>query len=158
MTNKKDDEKEKIQGRLTVVQSLWDYERTQILKALGIAGDINPRSWATEALVDEIKDCIDGHKMLVGEGDPNPLYRDNIVKLDDGDPELERAWQTFPDPDADCHGYTGVPGDRTDSRAVDSCFYPRVAPSRIAPGVCAGTGQARMESVIQTPPEDPSSL
>jgi len=53
MTNKKDDEKEKIQGRLTVVQSLWDYERTQILKALGIAGDINPRSWTTEALVDE---------------------------------------------------------------------------------------------------------
>jgi len=34
------------------------------------------------------------------------LYRDNIVKLDDGDPELERAWQTFPDPDADCHGFT----------------------------------------------------
>ena len=47
MTNKKDDEKEKIQGRLTVVQSLWDYERTQILKALGIAGDINPRRSTT---------------------------------------------------------------------------------------------------------------
>jgi len=66
MTSKKD-EVEKIQGRLTVVQGLWDYERTQILKALGIDGDINPRSWSTEALVDEIKDCIEdcieGHKV-----------------------------------------------------------------------------------------------
>ena len=105
MTSKKD-EVEKIQGRLTVVQRLWDYERTQILKALGIAGDINPRAWSTEILIDEIKDCIEGHKMLAGEGDPNPLYRDNIVKLDDGDPELQRAWQRFPDPVADCHGFS----------------------------------------------------
>jgi hypothetical protein len=46
MTNKKD-EIEKIQGRLTVVQRLLDHERTQILKALGIAGDINPRRSTT---------------------------------------------------------------------------------------------------------------
>jgi hypothetical protein len=46
MTNKKD-EIEKIQGLLTVVQGLWDYERTQILKALGIDGDINPRRSTT---------------------------------------------------------------------------------------------------------------
>jgi hypothetical protein len=60
MTNKKD-EVEKIQGRLTVLQGLWDHG------ALGIGGDINPRSWSTEALVDEIKDCIEdcieGHKV-----------------------------------------------------------------------------------------------
>jgi hypothetical protein len=106
MTNKRNDEVEKIQGRLTVVQSLWDYERTQILKALGIGGDINPRSWSTEALVDEIKDCIEGHKMLAGEGDPNPLYRDNVLQLEHNDPELQRAWQRFPDRVADCHGFT----------------------------------------------------
>ena len=106
MTNKKNDEVEKIQGRLTVVQGLWDYERTQILKSLGITGDINPRTWSTESLVDEIKDCIEGHKMLAGEGDPNPLYRDNVLQLEHNDPELQRAWQTFPDRVADCHGFT----------------------------------------------------
>jgi hypothetical protein len=68
MTNKDDSEAVKIQGRLTVTQALWDYERTQILKALGIAGDINVRSWTTESLVEEIKDCIEGQKMLTGEG------------------------------------------------------------------------------------------
>ena len=51
MANKEDSEVVKIQGRLTVTQGLWDYERTQILKALGIAGDINVRSWTTETLV-----------------------------------------------------------------------------------------------------------
>lgn len=68
MANKEDSEAVKIQGRLTVTQALWDYERTQILKALGIAGDINVRSWTTETLVNEIKDCIEGQKMLAGGG------------------------------------------------------------------------------------------
>jgi hypothetical protein len=52
MANKEDSEAVKIQGRLTVTQGLWDYERTQILKALGITGDINVRSWTTESLVE----------------------------------------------------------------------------------------------------------
>jgi hypothetical protein len=68
MANKEDSEVVKIQGRLTVTQGLWDYERTQILKALGITGDINVRSWTTETLVEEIKDCIEGQKMLTGGG------------------------------------------------------------------------------------------
>ena len=28
------------------------------------ASKINPRAWSTGALVEEIKDCIEGHKML----------------------------------------------------------------------------------------------
>jgi hypothetical protein len=68
MANEEDSEAVKIQGRLTVTQGLWDYERTQILKTLGITGDINVRSWTTETLVEEIKDCIEGQKMLAGDG------------------------------------------------------------------------------------------
>ena len=75
MTNKDDSEVLKIQGRLTVTQALWDYERSQILKALGITDDINVRSWTTETLVDEIKDCIEGQKMLTGEGIQKPGQR-----------------------------------------------------------------------------------
>jgi hypothetical protein len=47
------------------MQALWDHEREQILEALGVdAGEINARAWSTGALVEEIKDCIEGHKML----------------------------------------------------------------------------------------------
>jgi hypothetical protein len=54
-----------LRGRLTVTLALWDYEREQILEALGVdAGEINPRAWSTDALVEEIRDCIEGHKML----------------------------------------------------------------------------------------------
>jgi hypothetical protein len=54
-----------LRGRLAVTLALWDYEREQILEALGVdAGEINPRAWSTRALVEEIKDCIEGHKML----------------------------------------------------------------------------------------------
>src|SRR6266403_1521646 len=54
-----------LRGRLAVTQALWDHEREQILEALGVAaGEINPRAWSTDALVEEIKDCIEGHKML----------------------------------------------------------------------------------------------
>jgi len=106
MTNK-DSEVLKIQGRLTVTQGLWDYERSQILKALGIAGDINVRSWTTETLVNEIKDCIEGQKMLTGEGIQKPGQRiEHIVELAPNDPELKRAWHTFPDPVADNHGFS----------------------------------------------------
>jgi hypothetical protein len=51
-----------LRGRLAVTQALWDHEREQILEALGL--EINPRAWSTGALVEEIKDCIEGHKML----------------------------------------------------------------------------------------------
>jgi hypothetical protein len=88
MTNKDDSEVLKIQGRLTVTQGLWDYERTQILRALGITGDINVRSWTTETLVEEIKDCIEGQKMLTGEGIQKPGQRiDHIVN----DRQLKQA-------------------------------------------------------------------
>jgi hypothetical protein len=106
MTNK-DDELVKIQGRLTATQSLWDYEREEILKALGVTGSLNARAWTTEALVQEIKDCITGEKMLEGEGVPKPGQRvDNVVQLAPNDPELARAWQRFPDPVADNHGFS----------------------------------------------------
>jgi len=54
-----------LRGRLAVTLALWDYEREQILEALGLdASEINARAWSTGALVEEIKDCIEGHKML----------------------------------------------------------------------------------------------
>ena len=77
------------------------------MKALGVSGDINVRSWTTEALVQEIKDCIAGEKMLLGEDVPNPGQRvDNVVELAPNDPELARAWKRFPDPVADNHGFS----------------------------------------------------
>jgi hypothetical protein len=107
MANKEDSEAVKIQGRLTVTQGLWDYERTQILKALGITGDINVRSWTTESLVEEIKDCIEGQKMLTGEGIQKPGQRiENVLQLAPNDAELQRAWRTFPDPVGDHHGFS----------------------------------------------------
>jgi hypothetical protein len=107
MANKEDSEAVKIQGRLTVTQGLWDYERSQILKALGVTGDVNVRSWTTETLVDEIKDCIEGNKMLTGDAGQKPGQRaEHIVELASNDPELRRAWATFPDPVADHHGFT----------------------------------------------------
>ena len=71
MTNKKNGELVKIEGRLAATQALWDYEREQILKTLGITGCINVRSWTTEALVQEVKDCINGEKMLLGQDAQN---------------------------------------------------------------------------------------
>jgi hypothetical protein len=106
MTNKDDSEAVKIQGRLTVTQGLWDYERTQILKTLGIVGDINVRAWTTETLVEEIKDCVEGQKMLTGDGIQKPGQRiDNVLQLALNDAELQRAWRTFPDSVADHHGF-----------------------------------------------------
>src|SRR5271156_2044646 len=106
MAKKENSEVLKIQGRLTVTQGLWDYERTQILKTLGITGDINVRSWTTETLVDEIRDCIEGNKMLTGEAVQKPGQRiEQIVELAPNDSELRRAWATFPDPVADHHGF-----------------------------------------------------
>ena len=103
----KDDEAVKIKGRLTATQSLWDNEREQILRALGVSGDINVGSWTTEALVQEIRDCITGEKMLLGDVVPKPGQRvDNVVELAPNDPDLARAWKCFPDPVGDNHGFT----------------------------------------------------
>ena len=108
MANKDDQELGKIQGRLTVTQALWDYERTQIIKALGVTGDINPRAWNTETLVEEITDCITGQKMLADDGDVRKpgQRRDSVIELALNDPELKRAWQTFPDRIGDNHGFS----------------------------------------------------
>jgi hypothetical protein len=88
-----DDEFVKIQGRLTATQTLWDYEREQILRALGVTGSLNVRAWTTEALVQEIRDCITGEKMLRGEGVPKPGSQrvDNVVQLAPNDPELNSS-------------------------------------------------------------------
>jgi len=53
-----------LRGRLAVMRALWDYERERILEVLGL--EINPRAWSTAALVEEIKDCIEGRKMIDG--------------------------------------------------------------------------------------------
>ena len=54
-----------LRGRLAVMQALRGPEREQILEALGVdASNINARAWSTGALLEEIKDCIEGHKML----------------------------------------------------------------------------------------------
>jgi hypothetical protein len=58
----RDNDAQKLRGQLAVMRSLWDYEREQILEVLGL--EINPRTWSTVDLVEEIKDCIEGHRML----------------------------------------------------------------------------------------------
>jgi len=58
----RENEAQKLRGRLAVMRALWDYEREQILEVLGL--EINPRAWSTAALVEEIKDCIEGRKMI----------------------------------------------------------------------------------------------
>ena len=97
---------QKLDGPLTVTQTLWDHERREILRVLGIeAGNVNLRSWSTENLVNEIKDCIDGRKVLAGDAHwlaGRPVEK--IVELDADDPELLRAWRSFPNPVADNHG------------------------------------------------------
>jgi hypothetical protein len=40
MAGRRRNEIEKIQGRLTVTQALWEYERERILRALGFDEDI----------------------------------------------------------------------------------------------------------------------
>ena len=97
---------QKRDGPLTVTQALWDHERREILRVLGIDGDsVHLRSWSTESLVNEIKDCIEGRKALAGEAHwlaGRPVEK--IVELNADDPELLRAWRSFPNPVADNHG------------------------------------------------------
>ena len=96
---------QKLDGLLTVTQAIWDHERREILRVLGIEGDnVNLRSWSTENLVNEIKDCIDGRKVLAGDAHwlaGRPVEK--IVELDADDPELLRAWRSFPNPVANKH-------------------------------------------------------
>ena len=59
------------------------------------------------ALVEEIKDCIEGQKLLSGDGIQKPGQRiENVLQLAPNDAELKRAWRTFPDPVADNHGFS----------------------------------------------------
>ena len=108
MSGMRQNEIQKIQGRLTVTQALWDHEREQILQALGIADDdINPRAWSTEDLVNEIKDCIAGERLLRAEEQWLAGRRiEKLVELAPNDFELQRAWKTFPGPVADNDGFT----------------------------------------------------
>jgi hypothetical protein len=96
---------QKLDGPLTVTQTLWNHERREILRVLGIeAGNVNLRSWSTENLVNEIKDCIEGRKVLAGDAHwlaGRPVEK--IVELDADDPELLRAWRSFPNPVSDKH-------------------------------------------------------
>ena len=48
-----------------VIRFRWDEKRRAILRVLGIE-HVNPRSWSTATLVEEVKDCIDGQKLLSG--------------------------------------------------------------------------------------------
>jgi hypothetical protein len=58
-----------LRSRLVVLQALWNHEREQILQTLGVE-EINPHAWTTEALVEEIQDCIEGRKMLASVAAP----------------------------------------------------------------------------------------
>jgi len=103
-SGKRQNEVHKLQG---ATQSLWDYERRQILRVLGIRDDnVNLRPWSTENLVNEIKDCIEGQMLLSGEAQWLAGMRvDRIVELAPNDPELLRAWKSFPDPVTDDSRY-----------------------------------------------------
>jgi hypothetical protein len=146
-----EDQVVKIQGRLTATQSLWDNEREQILRAVGVTGNVNVRFWTTEALVQEIKDCIEGQKRLAGDGIPKPGQRiDNVVELAPNDAELQRAWKTFPDTVADNHGFQlGICGNRINQRAVGSYFRSRTPSDRIPDCFRACTRSTRMVSLKQ---------
>ena len=61
---------------------------------LGVDDDeIDPRAWSTGALVEEIKDCIEGHKMLVGalsrEESPANKPENRTLQLDVSREEIE---------------------------------------------------------------------
>jgi hypothetical protein len=87
-----------------VIRFRWDEERRAILRVLGIE-HVNPRSWSTAALVEEIKDCIDGQGLLSGDARWLAGRRvERIVELDPDDPELKRAWARFPASLAESHG------------------------------------------------------
>jgi hypothetical protein len=64
-----------------VIRARWDQERQAILRVLGIEGDnVNRQTWSTAALVEEIKDCIDGQRLLSGDGHGQELS-DYIMRL-----------------------------------------------------------------------------
>ena len=83
------------------IRSRWDQERQAILRAVGI-DNVNCQTWCTQALVEEIKVCIDGQRLLSGGAQWLAGRRvERIVELDPDDPEIKRAWTSFPDPEAD---------------------------------------------------------
>jgi hypothetical protein len=68
-----------LRGRLAVMQALWNHEREQILQTLGVE-EINPRAWSTETLIEEIQDCIEGHKMLAAVAEQEPPTNDELTE------------------------------------------------------------------------------
>ena len=105
MSKIRQNEVEKLHGKLAVIQALWDYEREQIFETLGIERSGNVRAWSTEQIVKEIKDCIEGQRMLRGDEWTHPRHVEQLVELAPNDPELRRAWRHFPDPVAENQGF-----------------------------------------------------
>jgi ribosomal protein S13 len=100
-------EVQKLHGKLAVTHALWDYEREQIFETLGIESNGHVRTWLTEQIVKEIKDCIEGQRMLGGDVEWTPPRQvEQLVELSPYDPELRRAWRHFPDPVAQNQGFT----------------------------------------------------
>jgi hypothetical protein len=80
-----------LRGRLAVVHSLWNHEREQILEALGVE-QIDPNAWSTDSLVEEIKDCIEGRKMLASVSSPEPPAK----KRENPEPPANKLAQAEP--------------------------------------------------------------
>lgn len=104
---------EEAETRCRITQSLWDYERGQILNALGANLAKPPGDWRIEDFVNEVKGCLEGGRLLeavppangeAASGPPGEAIL-SLVKLGAHDRELKRAWKHFPDPVSVHHGY-----------------------------------------------------
>jgi hypothetical protein len=111
--NKARQQLEEVQARCRITQSLWDYERSQILGALGVSVAKAPGDWRIKDLVNEVKDCLEGGRLIeavppangeAASGPPREAVL-SLVKLGAHDRELKRAWKHFPDPVSAHHGY-----------------------------------------------------
>jgi hypothetical protein len=96
---------EEAETRCRITQSLWDYERGQILNALGVSLAKPPGDWPIEDFVNEVKDVIEGARLLDAAPSANGEAVFSLVKLGAHDRELQRAWKHFPDPVSAHHGF-----------------------------------------------------
>ena len=104
---------EAAETRCRITQNLWDYERGQILDALGVGLAKPPGNWRIEDFVNEVRDVLEGARLLdatpsangeAGFGSPGEAIL-SLVKLGAHDQELRRAWKHFPNPQSAHHGY-----------------------------------------------------